>query len=60
MLRENGELPRSFAATDEALRVFEMFTGDGGEISDSEDEDSDAGADDGAIQQMIMPIQAPV
>jgi hypothetical protein len=60
ILREYGELPRSFAATDEALQVFEMFTGDGGEISDIEDEDSDAGADNGAVEQMIMPIQAAV
>jgi hypothetical protein len=60
ILREHGELPRSFAATDEALQVFEMFTGDGGEISDIEDEDSDAGADNGAVEQMIMPIQAAV
>jgi hypothetical protein len=35
-----------------------MFRGDGGEISDIGDKDSDAGAGDGAIDQMIMPIAA--
>ena len=58
LLREFGELPRSFAATAVALQVKEMFTGDGNEISDIEDEDSNAGADNVAIEQMIMPIQA--
>jgi hypothetical protein len=60
ILHEHGELPRSFASTVEALQVFEMFTGDGGKISDIEDKDSDAGTDNGAVEQMIMPIQAAV
>ena len=58
ILREFGYLPRSFAATAEALKVVQMFRGDGGEISDIGDEDSDAGAGNGAIDQMIMPIAA--
>ena len=37
-----------------------MFSGDGGEISDIGDEDLDAGAGDGAIDQMIMPIVAAI
>lgn len=58
ILHQFGYLPRTFAATDEALQVVQMFSGDGGEISDIEDEDSEAGAGDGAIDQMIMPIEA--
>ena len=54
LLREHGEVPRTFAATDEALQVVQMFIEDGGEISDNGDDDSDAGAGDGAIDQMIM------
>jgi hypothetical protein len=58
LLRQFGYLPRTVAATDEALQVVQMFSGDGGEISDIGDDDSDAGAGDGAIDQMIMPIAA--
>ena len=58
ILREFGYLPRSFAATAEALEVVQMFRGNGGEISNIGDEDSDAGAGIGAIDQMIMPITA--
>ena len=58
LLRQFGYLPRTFAATDEALQVVQMFSGDGGEISDIGDDDSDAGAGDGAIGQMITPIAA--
>ena len=56
LLRQFGYLPRTFAATDEALQVVQMFSGDGGKISDIGDDDSDAGAGEGAIDQMIMPI----
>ena len=58
ILREFGEIPRTFAATDEALQVKELFTGDGGEIGDIGDNDSDAGAGSGAMEQMIMPLEA--
>jgi hypothetical protein len=33
-----------------------MFTGDGLEIHDSGDDNSDAGAGDGAVEQMIIPM----
>ena len=57
LLRQFGyQPPRTFAATEEALQVVQMFSGDGGEISDIGDNDSGAGAGDGAIGQMIMPI----
>ena len=46
------------SATDEALQVAQMFSGDGGKISNIGDNDLDAGACDGAIDQMIMPIAA--
>ena len=58
ILREFGYLPRSFAATAEALEVVHMFRGGGGKINDIGDEDRDAGAGDGAIDQMIMSIAA--
>jgi hypothetical protein len=58
LLREFGYIPRSFRATDEALQVYQLFTGDGGEIHDSGDNNSDAGAGDGAVDQMIIPTQA--
>ena len=54
ILRELGELPRTIAATAEAVQVKDMFTGDGGEISDIGDEDSDAGTVNGAVEQMII------
>ena len=34
ILCEFGEIPRTFAATDEAIQVKELFTGDGGKIGD--------------------------
>ena len=58
LLREFGSIPRSFRATDEALQVYQLFTGDGGEIHDSGDDNSDAGAGDGAVDQVIISIQA--
>jgi hypothetical protein len=58
LLREFGYIPRRFRATDEALQVYQLFTGDGGEIHDSEEDNSDAGAGDGAVDQMIIPIEA--
>ena len=58
LLREFGYIPRSFRATDEALQVHQLFTGDGGEIHDSGDDNFDAGAGNGAVDQMIIPIQA--
>ena len=58
ILREFGEIPRTFAATDEALQVKELFTGDGGEIGDIGDDDSDAGVGDDAMEHMIMPLEA--
>jgi hypothetical protein len=60
LLRRFGyPLPITFAAADEAMQVVQMFSaGDGGEISDIGDDDPDAGAGDGAIYQMIMPIAA--
>ena len=59
LLREFGYIPRSFRATDdEALQVYELFTGDAGEIHDSGDDNSDAGAGNGAVEQMIIPMQA--
>jgi hypothetical protein len=54
ILRELGELPQTIAATAEAVQVKEMFTGDGGEISDIGDKDSDAGTVNGAVEQMII------
>lgn len=43
ILREHGELPRSFGATAEALRVQRMFIGNGApEISDNSSEDEDS------------------
>ena len=59
LLRRFGYLPRIFAATDEALQVVQMLSGDGGETSNISDKnDLDAGAGDGAIDQMILPIVA--
>ena len=58
ILHEFGEIPRTFAATDEALQVKELFTGDGVKIGDIGDDDSDAGAGYGAMEQMIMPLEA--
>ena len=43
---------------DEALQVYQLFTGDGGKIHNYGDNNSDAGAGDGAVDQMIIPIQA--
>ena len=56
--QEFGYLPRTFAATDEALQVVHMFIGDGGKISNIGGDDLDAGAGDGAIDHTIMPIEA--
>ena len=58
LLREFGRIPRSFRAIDEALQVYQLITGDRGEIHDSGDDNSDAGAGDGAVNQMIIPMQA--
>ena len=56
LLRQFGYLPRTFAA-DATLQVVQMFSGDdGGKISNIGDNDLDAGAGDGTIDQMIMPI----
>ena len=56
---ESGEiLPRTFTATDEALQVKELFTGDGGEVGNIGDSDSDAGAGYGAMEHMIVPLEA--
>ena len=49
--------PRTVAAIDEALQVVQMFSGDGGKISDIGDDDLDAGAGDGAMEQMTMPLE---
>ena len=57
ILHDHGELPRTIAATAEAVQIKEMFTGDSdSKISDTGDEDSDADSDDddGAIEQMII------
>jgi hypothetical protein len=56
LLRQFGYLPRTFAATDETLQVVQMFSGDGGKISNTGENDLDAGAGDDAVDQMIMPI----
>jgi hypothetical protein len=56
LLRQFGYIPRSFQATAQALEVYQMFTGDGREIHDSGDDNSDAGAGDGAVEQMIIPM----
>ena len=37
------------------FRVVHMFSGDGGKISDIGDDDLDASAGNGTIDQMIMP-----
>ena len=58
ILRELGELPETFAATDEALQVKELFTGDSGEIGDIGDDDSDARAGNCAMEHKIMPLEA--
>ena len=55
LLRQFGYLPRTFASTDEALQVVQMFSGDGGKISNIGEDDVDAGAGGGAIDKMIMP-----
>ena len=56
LFRQFGYLPRTFAA-DATLQVVQMFSGDdGGKISNIEDNDLNAGAGDGTIDQMIMPI----
>ena len=55
LLREFGYISRTFRATDEALQVHQLFTGDGGKkIHDSGDDNYDAGA----VDQMIIPMQA--
>jgi hypothetical protein len=36
-----------------ACSSYQMFTGDGGEIHNSEDDNSDAGAGNGVVEQMI-------
>ena len=38
LLREFGYIPHSFRATDKALQMYQLFTGDGGEIHDSGDD----------------------
>ena len=53
-----GYIPHGFRATDEALQVYQLFAGDGGEIHDSGGDNSDAGAGDGAVERMIIPMQA--
>ena len=58
LLREFLYIPRSFRATDEVLQVYQLLTGKGGKFHDSGDDNSDAGAGDGAIDQMIIPMQA--
>ena len=60
ILREFGEIPRTFAATGEALQVNELLTGDGGEVGNIGDDDSDTGAGYGAMEHMIMPLEAGV
>jgi hypothetical protein len=56
LLRQFGYIPISFQATAQALQVYQMFTGDGCKIHVSGDDNSDAGAGDGAVEQMIIPI----
>ena len=58
ILREYGEIPRTFAATGEALQVKELFTGDGRKIGNIGDNDSDADVGDNAMEHMIMPLEA--
>ncbi len=53
LLHQFGYVPRSFQAS---AQVYQMFTGDGGKIHDSGDDNSDAGAGDGVVEQMIIPI----
>ena len=38
------------------LKVYQMFTGDGGKIHNLGDNNSDAGAGDGVVEQMIIPV----
>ncbi len=56
LLRQFGYIPRSFQATAQALQVYQMFIGDEGKIHDSGDDNSDAGAGNGVVKQMIIPI----
>ncbi len=56
LLHQFGYIPRSFQATAQALQVYQMFTGDGGEIHDSGDDKSDAGDGNGVVKPMIIPI----
>jgi hypothetical protein len=56
LLRQFGYIPRSFQATAQAMQVYQMFTGDEGEIHNSGDNNSDVGAGDSVVEQMIIPI----
>ncbi len=56
LLCQFGYIPRSFQASAQALQVYQIFTGDGGKIHDSGDDNSDAGAGDGVVEHMIIPI----
>ena len=58
LLRQFGYIPRSFQATAQAMQVYQMFTEDGGKIHNSGDDNSDAGAGDGVVEQLIIPILA--
>ena len=57
LLCQFGYTPRSFQATAQASQVYQIFTGDRGKIHDSGDDYSDAGAGDGVVKQMIIPMK---
>jgi hypothetical protein len=53
---ENKRCLVNFQASAQALQVYQMFSGDGGKIHNSGDNNSDAGAGDGVVEHMIIPI----
>ena len=56
LLRQFGFILRSFKATAQVLQVYQMFTGDGGEIHNSGDNNSDAGAGEGVVEHINITI----
>ncbi len=51
-----GCISQSVQVTAPALQVYQMFTGDGGEKNDFGDDNSEAGAGNGVVKQMIIPV----
>ncbi len=56
LLCQFGYILRSFQASAQALQVYQMFTGDGGEIHNSGDNNSDAGAGEGVVEHINITI----